>query len=262
MNLKGNLPFRLGAPSYIVPGDILTNVDILSKQVDDIELIIFESDEISPLPDPQCVSKLSQMAHDSDLSFTVHLPLDIWLGDADPRQRRKSVGKCLRVAQRMRPLSPLGFIVHCYLDKKTTLNVEDVMCWRKNIEESIDGLLASGLSPESLWIENLDYPFYFIEPVIEEKKLGICLDIGHILLAGLPVVEYVNKYFDKTRIVHLHGIINGKDHCDISEMDKELLGMLFRKLNEITLPKKVVCLEVFDAVSFATSLSVLKEIKS
>ena len=48
--LKNRLPFRLGTTSYIIPDDILPNVTMLAPSIDDIELILFESDEISNYP--------------------------------------------------------------------------------------------------------------------------------------------------------------------------------------------------------------------
>ena len=35
-NDPGRLPFRLGTSSYIIPADILPNVDFLKDKVDDI----------------------------------------------------------------------------------------------------------------------------------------------------------------------------------------------------------------------------------
>ena len=44
--------FRIGATSYIIPADILPNVEYLAPQVDDVELVLFETDEYgSNLPD-------------------------------------------------------------------------------------------------------------------------------------------------------------------------------------------------------------------
>lgn len=39
-SLKGIFPFRLGTTSFIIPDDILPNVEFLSDKVDDIEIQI------------------------------------------------------------------------------------------------------------------------------------------------------------------------------------------------------------------------------
>ena len=57
------LPFRLGTTSYIWPDDILPNVRQLAPLVDDIELVLFESDEYgSNLPDKDVIAELKQLA--------------------------------------------------------------------------------------------------------------------------------------------------------------------------------------------------------
>ena len=62
MSLKGRFPFRLGTSSYIIPDDILPNVEFLADRVDDVELILFESDEISNIPDTATVERLAWIA--------------------------------------------------------------------------------------------------------------------------------------------------------------------------------------------------------
>jgi len=161
--------------------------------------------------------------------------------------------------ERMQSLNPFGFILHCNRNPEDVKNQVDAASWQKNIEQSIDELLLSGLSPSMLCIETLDYPFELIEPIIADKKLSICLDIGHILINKLPFENYINQYLGKSRIVHFHGVIQGRDHCDISAIDQKYLSMLLRQLNAIKPFKQVVSLEVFNPVSFDLSLSVMEK---
>ncbi len=258
INLKGKFPFRLGATSYVVPGDISANVNLLSHSVDDIELVIFESDEIAALPDEATIMELRRIALHDDLTFTVHLPLDIRLGESG-RQRQKSVDKCLRVIERMTPLSPVGFVLHCNRNDKNDAVNCDVGGWQKNIEKSIDEMLLSGLPSDMLCIETLDYQFEIIEPVISHRRLGICLDIGHILFNDLPLENYMNRYFDKARIFHMHGIQAGKDHCDLSAMDNDRLSTVLARLSEKKRRETVVTIEVFNARALNASLSVMEK---
>jgi len=44
-SLKGLFPFRPGTTSYIIPGEIEPNVRHLGGMVDDIEIVLFQSDE-------------------------------------------------------------------------------------------------------------------------------------------------------------------------------------------------------------------------
>ena len=77
-----NYPFRLGTTSYIIPDDILPNALYLAGKVRDIELILFEVDDgPNNLPSPEVIQALSKVAQDNDLTYTVHLPLDLKLGE-------------------------------------------------------------------------------------------------------------------------------------------------------------------------------------
>ena len=78
-------PFRLGTTSYIIPDDILPNAHFLADKVQDIELVLFEVDDgpqsTGNLPSPETVAQLAALAAAHGLTFTVHLPLDLRLGE-------------------------------------------------------------------------------------------------------------------------------------------------------------------------------------
>ncbi|NTW10257.1 MAG: sugar phosphate isomerase/epimerase, partial [Chlorobiaceae bacterium] len=62
MNCKQRFPFRFGTTSYIIPADIIPNVKFLKEKVDDIELVLFESDEYSNLPSEENIAELVSLA--------------------------------------------------------------------------------------------------------------------------------------------------------------------------------------------------------
>ncbi|MGE5799736.1 MAG: hypothetical protein ACM337_05370, partial [Syntrophaceae bacterium] len=90
-SLKNRFPFRLGTTSYIIPADLLTNVRWLASCVDDIELLLFEADDDSNLPDKGTIAELDKIARSNDLSYTVHVPLGLALGAASETERLLSV---------------------------------------------------------------------------------------------------------------------------------------------------------------------------
>ena len=118
-------PFRLGTTSYIIPDDILPNARYLAGKVRDIELILFEVDDgPNNLPSPEVIEDLSQIAGKYDLTYTVHLPLDLKLGE-DSSERDQSLVKAKRVIDCTRALDPWAYILH--LDGKsvrTSTNTE------------------------------------------------------------------------------------------------------------------------------------------
>jgi sugar phosphate isomerase/epimerase len=226
--------------------------------VDDIELVIFESDELSELPETTLLSNLRQTALRENLTFTVHLPLDIWLGDSNEALRKKSVDKCLRVIERMRTLLPQGYILHCHKNAESDMASIKLESWQRAVGLSLDDILLSGTPAEMLSVETLDYPFNEIEPIVIEKKCGVCLDIGHILAHKFPLEEYLSRYSEKARIIHLHGVKAGRDHCDISAIPAETLSIILKHLNNGTTPRRIVSLEVFNPGALDASLEVFE----
>jgi sugar phosphate isomerase/epimerase len=106
------LPFRLGTTSYIIPDEILPNVRYLAGQVRDIELLLFEMDDgQNNLPDEDTISELHRIAADHDMSFTVHLPLDLDLG-AEGVDRSKTLRKAQRAIETINHLDPWAYVLH------------------------------------------------------------------------------------------------------------------------------------------------------
>ena len=99
-------PFRLGTTSYILPDDILPNARYLAGKVSDIELILFEVDDgPNNLPSPHVIDELVNIAGEHDLTYTVHLPLDLKLGE-DGSEYDQSLVKAKRVIECTRGLDP------------------------------------------------------------------------------------------------------------------------------------------------------------
>jgi len=104
--------FRIGTTSYILPADILPNVEFLAPRVDDVELVLFETDEYgSNLPDAGLCGRLNELAAAHGLTFTVHLPLDLRLGDGG-EETHISLIKARRVIEATRELRPYAYTVH------------------------------------------------------------------------------------------------------------------------------------------------------
>jgi len=257
-SLRGRFPFRLGTTSYIIPAEILPNAEFLAGLVDDIELVLFESQEVSNLPDDRTVAKLRELAEAKALSYTVHLPLDIRLGDADEAVRRRSVEKCLSTAERMRPLQPCAHVIHFDWDGRGGLPA-DLPGWRGRLSRSVGELLASGLQAGSLCVEALSYPFELVEPVVLERNLAVCMDLGHLLLAGHSPEAFLERHLERCRVAHLHGILNGRDHCDLAGLSDGLLSRLVARLaSGAGARDRVVTIEVFSLADLEKSLAVMQ----
>lgn len=264
MNFKGNpslknrFPFRLGTTSYILPADLLMNVEFLADRVDDIELVLFESDDMTNLPDAATVRALKETADRHDLTYTVHLPLDTWLGHEDAAVRRQSVERCLRVMERTAPLSPFAYVVHFHGDHRGPCPSLDLARWHEEHRRSVERLLDAA-APQDLCVEHLDYPFSMIEDIVSDYGLSVCLDMGHLLLYGHDPKAFLDRYLPQTRIVHLHGVVEGVDHCSLSFLPEGLLAAVVERLGNGAQKPRVVTMEIFDEGALNQSLDVMSQ---
>ncbi|HAR96709.1 MAG TPA: xylose isomerase [Deltaproteobacteria bacterium] len=257
-SLKNQFPFRLGTTSYIIPADLITNVRFLAPLVDDIELILFEADDASNLPDEKTITALNEIARSNDLSYTVHLPLGLSLGAVDKEERLSSVNKALRVAELTRPLNPVAYILHFEGERRGPVPSENMTGWINGLRLSVRELLDTEIPPFLFCVETLDYPFALVDPIVYDFDLSVCLDIGHILLRGYPLDGHLAKYHDKLRVFHAHGILGNKDHRDLGNLRDSDLALLFGHLQSWASSPPVLTLEVFDENDFRLSLEVVE----
>jgi len=256
--LKGRFSFRTGTTSYIVPADIISNVTALAGYFDDIEIVLFESHETSDLPGDGSIRTLETIANDNALTYTIHLPIDTRLGCSDETVRKESVAKCLRVITHFECLAPFAYVIHFDREYDGDTLPGDITGWTAKLARSAGEILSTGVNPNLLCVETLSYPFELVEEVLLGHDLSVCLDIGHILLCGYPLETYLDSYLGRARVIHLHGIADGKDHCDISTIDQDVLSMLFSDLCEDTSLERVLTLELFNETDLETSLQVME----
>jgi sugar phosphate isomerase/epimerase len=250
-------PFRLGATSYIIPDDIIPNVRYLAGKVRDIELLLFEVEDGSGnLPDHKQIAELRRIAADSDMSYTVHLPLDLRLADDGP-VRHVSMEKARRVIDTTRELDPWAYILH--LDGKSVREgaaPEAMQRWLDQAVRSLElaGEWAGGI--EKLAIENLEgYPLDFYRPMLDKVSVSLAVDIGHLWLDGRDPVAYLRSAFPRTRVVHIHGI-DGRDHKSLAHTPGESLRAVLDELVRAGY-RGVVTVEVFSEDDFLTSLAAI-----
>lgn len=255
--LKKRLPFRLGASSYIIPDDIIPNVRFLADQVDDVEIVLFESTGISNIPSEETVRTLKALAAQHDLTYTVHLPIDIHTGHAESAERWRAVDACRRIIMRMEPLDPLAYILHLAGDRHGDSPSGDMPRWQAFHRDSV-GAIIQDVSSQKLCIENLDYPFEWVSGIVGELDLSICTDIGHLLLCAEDVHRHLDRHLARTRVVHLHGIENGVDHRSVHHLDRSLRDALLQRLVDAD-GERVVTLEIFNVEDFRGSIRCLAE---
>jgi len=256
--LKQSFDFRLGTTSYIVPAPLLPNCRVLSAYVDDIELLLFESEDFSNMPSAAEIADLQALALEHDLTYTIHLPMDTWLGDADPAVREASIERCRRVIELCKPLEPFAYVLHCHADRgrsRQEAPSADMSRWLANHRLSIAALLESGIEAKRIAVETLAYPFAPVAELVRELGLSVCLDVGHLLVAGYDLEQHIEELMPLTRVVHLHGVEGGRDHKGLSHWDRARL----RSLLAAAAGERVVTVEVFDEGDWVESMRIMGE---
>jgi sugar phosphate isomerase/epimerase len=196
-------PFRLGTTSYIIPADILPNVRYLADKVQDVELVLFEVEEGSGnLPNRKQIAELCNIAVDNDLTYTIHLPLDLRLAD-DGSLRHASLEKAQRVIDCTRELDPWAYVLH--LDGKSVRNgaTPDAMQrWQENAMRSLEIVGRWAGDVKKLAVENIEgYPLNFYEPVLERIAVSRAVDIGHLWLDNNDPVTYLRRTLPRTSVI-------------------------------------------------------------
>jgi sugar phosphate isomerase/epimerase len=256
-----NFPFRLGTTSYIIPDDILPNARYLAGKVRDIELILFEVDDCpNNLTSAEGIDELSKIAQENDLTYTVHLPLDLKLGE-DGSERDQSLVKAKRVIDCTRGLDPWAYVMH--LDGRavrTSTDAELIRRWQGHSVRALEIVSTWAGSPDRLAVENLEtYPLDFIQPVLDRIPVSRCVDIGHLWLDGHDPIPYLQAALPRVRVIHMHGIAE-RDHRSLAFMPKEKIRVVWQELIRARY-EGVLTLEIFSDEDFLSSLEVIEKIR-
>ena len=247
-------PWRLGATSWVVPADLLTNVRLLAGRVDDVQLLFFESAGKSGLAHAIDIRTLAALAADHDLTYTAHLPADLRLGAADPGSRRHGIEEVLRLAELLAPLPVRAFDLH--LDPEPEL---DPAAWLGYGGESLAALAEKlGDAKELLGIENSGPSPETVWALARHHGFGPCLDLGHLLRDGADWRQALADHLPAARHLHYHGVQGDRDHRAVGASHREVSRALGAALHR-TGYQGVVTIEVYTEERLRASLAELAE---
>lgn len=253
--------FRLGTTSFIVPDHIIPNVMKLGPFFDEIELLIFESDPLDVLPSKDDIKTLFSLSRDLDLTYNVHLPTDVSLSGESSRKRQVAADTLLRVVDRFAVLNPSTHTLHLEMPEGLRRDIGDqkkIDEWINAIREGLKTFLYGVSDPGIISIETLDYPFLFMEPLIKEFHLSVCLDAGHQIRYGHDLMKTFDIHKSRIPIIHLHGVDGSggikKDHKALDVLPDDEIGKIQNLLKTFT---GVVSLEIFNLENLNRSLQVL-----
>ena len=252
-------PFRLGATSYIIPVGLVPNARYLAGRVQDMELVLFDLDDgPSNLPAPAQVAELRDLALEQELSYTVHLPLDLRLTE-DGSPNHPSLLKARKVIDCTLGLEPWAYVAH--LDGRSLLSARTTPTdWQRWQDHSVRALeLVAGWlgDPARLALENLEgYPLDSQDGILARVPVSRTVDIGHLWLDGHDPLPYLRAALPRTRVIHLHGIAE-RDHASLAHVPPAWLVAVLAELEHFHY-SGVLTLEVFSEPDFLSSLQVLQ----
>jgi sugar phosphate isomerase/epimerase len=274
MTLLGT-PYRLGATSYVWPAELLPNIRKLGPLVDDVELVLFEVEGYSNLPDAAALAEMNALAETHQLTYTIHLPLDLTLAKPESLESAKKVIACTR------DLEPWAYVLH--LDGRHPVagpalsKVEGageslegnpshatVTRWQQDARRVLEELALLAGDAQRLCMENLENyaPEHFL-PLLEQVPVSLCADAGHLWLTGRDPLSFLDRYLPWTRVIHLHGVkVTGpqsSDHESLLHLGPERVAQVLDLLSARDYGG-VLTLEVFGREDFFSSRSLLAEV--
>ena len=257
--MKTRFPFRLGTTSYIIPDEILPNVRYLAPLIDDVELVLFEVDDgYNNLPDLAVIRELNLLAGDYDLSYTVHMPVDLNFLDGQ-EALRQSLDKAKRTIDHTLELNAWAYVLH--LDGKELLKPDAALSkaeWQEKALRFLEPLNSWLGSAGLVAVENLEhYPLDFWDEVILLSGARRCIDLGHLWLDGHDPVPYLARRLPETRVIHIHGI-DQRDHSSLRHVPERQLLPVFNELARQNY-QGVITMEVFNQEDFLSSRDVFRD---
>jgi hypothetical protein len=207
-NYRGRFPFKLATTSYIYPDEIVPNVARLAPSFDEIELVLFESRSQDNIQ----VNRLIELSSLHRVGFNVHLPIDISLGDASEEIRRNGISVVKKLIEQTLCLNPSFYTLHLEFIKPPNFPLlkgvkgkfmqdPDVEGWRRRLVPCLKEILDGGIESKRISVENLEYPFEWIEDIV--RDFGFSRDHLGIGKLSKPVLKTILSCLH-----HYHGIVS------------------------------------------------------
>ena len=256
MNKTQKVLFRIGTTSYIYPDNVIPNVHKLKDKINDVELILFETSDENSILSQKDLKELINIGKEKDLTYTVHLPLKTGLGSGTENKRKWSINNIILLINYFAVLGPHSYVLHLDLSARAEKNIKR---WQGRVNDSIKCVLKKvKVDSVKIAVENLDYPFSYVEDIVADNNLSICIDIGHLITAGVNVEKHLDRHLNKTRVIHFHGVDKGKDHVSLKYLDKKFIKSILWKLRDRGY-RGVFTLEIFSQSDFEESMNVLNK---
>lgn len=219
-----------------------------------MELVLWTTaDGLHNFPDTAQVARLNAIASAHDMTYTVHLPMDLaW---AHAREHESLILAAQVVA------ATSGLPVHSYV-----LHLEGTdagsQAWHTNRAKACAWLCDQiGIPREKLAAENLEnYAPEHVASLADSMGVGRTFDIGHVWKQGGDPLALMTDWLPRAAVAHLHGAARDsrgimRDHLPLSVMRDADIDAVIHALWEWD---GVLTLEVFEG-DYPPSLAALED---
>lgn len=202
------------------------------------------------------VNRLADLGHRHGVGYNIHLPDDLPLFQAYPENQKRAAATVQKLMCRLAPLAPVFFILHLEMSTDRAIDAGERGRWEDRTIRGLEALSAAGCAMSALCVENQSVPLEWIEPILASFEMTLCLDIGHLKLAGRSLDRTLARWHSHISALHVHGVADGKDHraltC-LSSGDQNALTDYLRSFHGS------LSVEVFNFKGLYESLTLIEE---
>lgn len=256
-------PFSIGVTSLTYPmRDLLYNLQQIPDPFDTVEITLDYPDTLPLTVEMQ--SRIKDILEKKELNLTIHLPLSIQMTSANPHIQDASLRSLEEAFTSTERLSPKAYVLHVspfFLTGSSPVGrafeTERHMNRLRAAKRTLDRL-RNMMDPAKIAIENLYHNLYFEEDFILEMGYSVCMDVGHLLLNKGDVYLHFNRFQDRIKVIHLHDVVDGRDHNPLGTAESQLDLDALLQLMAASEYSETVILEQFRPEHIRASYEFLK----
>lgn len=189
---------------------------------------------------------VAELQQELGFACTVHLPF-LWLdGLSLAEPVRKATVQCVaKVVELTQPLSIESYVLHLWgmwssllatmqlmPDGEKRSLLDEMLCRAARTLDEIGGIV----SPREVCVENLErFPLKAILPLVTERDMRVCLDVGHLAVDGGDALEFLRQHWELIGEVHLHDALPGgadgpgvRDHLPLGKGQVDYAAIMDR----------------------------------
>lgn len=245
-------PFKISAPSYLLPSGYIENVTYLMDKVDDVQLLVFDSLKEDPLLKKDSLKILEYLANDSGMTYSVHMPVKPNLTEGLEQRLQDA----FFIVDSLNRLNISTYTFH--------YDLPDEVEWEKLTADEIHSIedvyitffksLREKFPDVDFSLENTGTPLSALDKIITGCGISYCIDIGHLMVQERDLAEIAPR-LPQTSAIHLHGWDENnrkrRDHRPVI-YDREI----FKLLESFS---GILTVENYHKLLYEKSMKVLRE---